>query len=122
MDSSLTVLHKIVTAANMRQKVLASNVANADTPGYKARDIRFGEFLNNEMKMLTTQSNHMASGEQGTGSGTVTVEPTLSWGDKNNVELNAEIAKMTENTLRHDAAIKLINSKIKMFRNAIRGR
>jgi flagellar basal-body rod protein FlgB len=47
------------------------------------------------------------------------IEENPSWGDRNNVELNVEMAKMTENSLYHNAAIKLLNAKIKMFKSAI---
>lgn len=122
MDTSFKVLHKILKATNMRQKVLASNIANADTPGYKAKDVKFGNLLNNEMKMMTTSSKHIKStGSKGIGS-SFTVETNPSWGDRNNVELNVETAKMTENALTHSAAIKILNTKIKMYKAAIRGR
>ncbi len=121
MDKGFTVLHKILMAANERQKVIASNIANADTPGYKARDVRFGDFLNKELKLATTNSGHMKN-KQGAGiSVEVVLEDNLSWGDRNNVELNVEVAKMTENTLIHSAAVKILNSKIKMYKMAIKG-
>ncbi len=122
MDKSFRILQKIVQSANTRQKVIASNIANADTPGYKARDVKFDDFLKNEMKLLTTSAKHITGKKDAGVSGELITEGSLSWGDGNNVELNAEVAKMTENSLRHDAAIKILNSKIRMFRNAIRGR
>ncbi len=122
MDRTFGVLHKILQATNMRQKVLASNVANAETPGYKARDIKFESFLKNEMKLKSTDPKHVSNSKSAKISGSIVHESNLSWGDRNNVELNSEVAKMTENSLKHDAAIKILNSKIKMFRNAIRGR
>ncbi len=44
------------------------------------------------------------------------------WGDRNNVELDAEIAKMTENALLYETGVKLLSTKIRMFKNALRGR
>jgi flagellar basal-body rod protein FlgB len=124
MDKEFKVLQRIIQAATMRQKILASNIANADTPGYKAKDVKFGNFLREEMKLLTTNSKHISSNSGDAINGTLIVQQTPSWGDRNNVELNTEVAKMTENALLHDAAIKILNIKIKMFRNAIsvRGR
>ena len=121
MDKSFTVLQKILQAANMRQKVIASNIANADTPGYKAKDIKFGDFLDKELKLLTTRPGHMKNKNNGGFNGRLVVEDNPSWGDANNVELNVEVAKMTENSLTHNAAIKILNSKIKMYRMAIKG-
>ncbi len=122
MDKGFGILQKIVQAANMRQKVIASNIANSDTPGFKARDVKFSGVLSNEVKMSTTDPKHIQGKNGGKGSGTVITENDLSWGDRNNVELDVEVAKMTENSLRHEAALKILNSKIRMYRNAIRTR
>jgi flagellar basal-body rod protein FlgB len=122
MDRSFRVLHKIVQAANARQKVISSNIANADTPGYKAKDIKFGNFLKNEVKLATTSAKHISSTNSTGVNGKIVSEHNPSWGDRNNVELNVEVAKMTENSLRHSAAVKILNSKIRMFKNAIKGR
>jgi len=122
MDKSFGILQKMVQASNMRQKVIASNIANSDTPGYKAKDVKFNNFLNNEVKLLTTDPKHIAGKNGGEVSGEVVTENDLSWSDRNNVELDVEVAKMTENSLRHEAALRILNSKIKMYKNAIKGR
>ncbi|RJQ22411.1 MAG: flagellar basal body rod protein FlgB [Nitrospiraceae bacterium] len=124
MDKGFRVLERIVQAANIRQKVIASNIANVDTPGYKAKDVKFDNLLGREMKLLTSDPKHIGGGDAGVMSAREEVEGNLSWEDKNNVELNAEVANMTENALLHDAAVTIMTTKIKMFKNAIstRGR
>ncbi len=119
MDKHFKMLHGLLTAANKRQIVISSNIANADTPGYKARDVKFNSFLGKEMKVLKTDPKHLGS-ENGSGSGNFTIEETPSWGDQNNVEINIEVAKMTENALLHESAIKILSTKIKMFKAAIK--
>jgi flagellar basal-body rod protein FlgB len=119
MDSSFKVLQNIIHATDARQKVLSSNIANSDTPGYKAKDVKFGNLLEKEVKLLTTDSKHIGKSNSSSINRKMVVETNPSWGDKNNVELNAEVAKMTENALLHDAAIKILNSKMKMFKAAI---
>ncbi len=120
MDKEMAVLHRIIQSANMRQKVLSSNIANADTPGYKSKDISFGNILEKNIKLLTTASGHVKGQNKNGVSSTITVNNNPSWGDGNNVLLNSEMAKMTENSIKHDAAVKLLNTKIKMFRSAIK--
>ncbi len=120
MDKNFTVLHKILQASSARQKVLASNVANAETPGYKSKDVKFSNFLGKEMELKATNSKHIKSKNSGS-SGEVVARENPSWGDGNNVELNAEVGKMQENALTHNAAIKIINSKIGMYKSAIKG-
>ena len=120
MDKELSVLHRIIQSANMRQKVIASNIANADTPGYKAKDVTFGNILENKIKLITTDAGHVKGQNKYGISAKITVNNDPAWGDRNNVLLNAEMAKMTENSLSHDAAVKLLNTRIRMFRSAIR--
>ena len=120
MDKEMSVLHRIIQSANMRQKVIASNIANADTPGYKAKDVEFGSILENKIKLLTTESGHFKSQNKNGINAKITVNNDPAWGDRNNVLLNSEMAKMTENSLTHDAAVRLLNAKIKMFKSAIR--
>ncbi len=122
MDKGFGMLQKMIQAANTRQKVIASNIANSDTPGYKAKDVKFSGILNNEVKLSTTDPKHIQNKNGGKASGVVITENDLSWGDRNNVELDVEVAKMTENSLRHEAALKILNSKIRMYKTAIRGR
>jgi len=119
MDKNFGILQKIIQSANTRHKVIASNIANSETPGYKAKDLKFTGVLSNEVKLLTTDPKHMQSKNGGKAGSEVITENDLSWGDRNNVELDVEVAKMTENSLRHDAAVRILNSKIKMYRNAI---
>jgi len=120
MDKGFSALHKILQVANARHKVLASNIANAETPGYKARDIKFGDSLGKQMSLLKTDSKHMNSTNGSGADGRIVVKNNPSWGDRNNVEINVEVAKMQENAISHAAAIKILNSKIKMYKDAIR--
>jgi flagellar basal-body rod protein FlgB len=121
MDKGFNILHRIINATNKRQRVIASNLANVDTPGYKAKDIKFGNLLDKEMKLMTTDPKHLGGGENSEVEGELIVQDDLSWGDRNNVELNVEVAKMTENSLIHNAALRILNSKIKMYKAAIKG-
>jgi len=120
MDKGFGVLHKILQAANARQKVLASNIANAETPGYKARDIKFGDAFSKQLKLVKTDSKHMNNANGSGDDGKIVIQKNPSWGDRNNVELNVEVAKMQENALTHSAAIKILNTKIKMYKDAIK--
>jgi len=122
MDKEMSVLQGIIRSANVRQKVIASNIANSDTPGYKARDVEFGNILQKRMKLTTTNQGHVKGNSGNKISTKITVNNDPSWGDRNNVQMNIEVAKMTENSLTHDAAVRLLNAKIKMFKTAIKSR
>ena len=87
-----------------RQKLVASNIANADTPGYRTQDIDFqSEFLN-------------ATG----GAARVTGVPELPVkNDGNNVSLDREARLLAENALRFQVASQLMKTQIKAVRSAI---
>jgi flagellar basal-body rod protein FlgB len=121
MDKGISVLHKLINAANERQKVISSNLANVDTPGYKAKDVKFGNILSKNIKLATTDPKHVGNNESAKIDSKMVVESDPSWGDRNNVELSVEVAKMTENALFHEAAVKILNSKIRMYKLAIKG-
>ncbi|MBF0608129.1 MAG: flagellar basal body rod protein FlgB [Candidatus Magnetobacterium sp. LHC-1] len=121
MDKGVDVSERLLGMTSVRHKVISSNLANSDTPGYKARDIKFSAFFDDEkLKMETTSNLHFKSG-QSVGKGNMTVEETTAkWGDKNNVELDVEVAKMTENALLNQAAGKLVSSKFRMYKSAMK--
>lgn len=52
MDKSIKILEKVMDICTYRQKILASNIANADTPNYKAKDINFQEELKKQQKAI----------------------------------------------------------------------
>lgn len=124
MDRGFDILERLLHATYARQKVIASNVANADTPDYKAKDLEFNVVLNNEMtEVKATHPKHIKlSGTTGEKTVERASEDGTLWGDRNNVELDIEMAKMTENALLYETGTKLLSTKIRMFRNALRGR
>ena len=124
MDESFAVLEDLMRLTHIRHKVLASNIANADTPGYKAKDINFKKYFDRAtLELSSTHDRHitLSSDKNSMGDRTV-IEYVPSWGDRNNVELDIEMAKMTENALLGEASIKLLSTKIRMFKDAVRRR
>lgn len=120
MDQEFRILERIAQSADMRQKVIASNIANADTPGYQAADLEFKNILGNEqVKLSTSDPKHIAGTKTNGVNGKLIVENSPSWGDGNNVELDVEVAKMTENSLIYSTAITIMSTKLQMFKNAI---
>ncbi len=118
MDSFRT-LEQLIRYTNTRHGVLASNIANVDTPNYKAKDIKFKQELDNELLLTTTSKKHMNTSGISSTTEVVTKEAEI-WEDKNNVEIDMEVAKMTENAMLFQAGISLLQSKIRMYKNALR--
>ncbi|OIP35411.1 MAG: flagellar basal-body rod protein FlgB [Deltaproteobacteria bacterium CG2_30_66_27] len=122
MSDIFNTLGRQIQAANVRHGVIASNIANVDTPGFKARDVKFDEALETAtIELRKTSPAHMGfDGGAGASGGNVAVESRPSWGDGNNVELDVEVAKMTENAVFFQTAVTLLSTNIRMFKTALR--
>ena len=120
-----------------RQKILASNIANADTPNYKARDIEFSKVLqqtmataagNSSAPMKTSHPAHLPLMPLASGA---LAQPLLQSPlyrvphqdsiDGNTVELDAERAQFADNALRYEAVLSEVNSKIKNLSAVLQG-
>ncbi len=109
MDSSIKLLEKIMDICAYRQKILASNIANADTPGYKAKDINFQE----ELKRAV---------ENDTGSyKVIEAKTTMPNRDGNTVNIEVEMTKFAETMLMYNTATQLLSARIRMIKDAIKG-
>ena len=97
-----------------RQELLSANIANADTPNYKAVDFDFAQALD------AAQSPAAASG--GNTSPTLQYRvPAQSSLDGNSVEMDAERAKFADNTVRYEAAMRYLSAQIKTMLAAVQG-
>ncbi len=120
---------------SQRQKVLAGNIANADTPMYKARDFDFSKALAEARGQATTGASMAASqgGHLGIGGDVVSTESTvpttqLLWRtseqptlDGNTVDLDRERAHFADNALRYEATLRFINHDVRTMLSAITG-
>lgn len=109
-----------------RAEVLASNIANADTPGYKAKDMEFNDVLkgissNQSAKMVATNPRHLTTGLSNMDAELFERAPLQTSLDGNTVDTQVESAKFAENNLRYLASLRIIDMKIKSFTTAIRG-
>jgi flagellar basal-body rod protein FlgB len=121
VDKGFVNLEKLMDATTFRHRVLSSNIANSDTPNYRAKDVDFSSYFDDErLSMAATKSMHYKDGVPVTLSGLAAEENSLLWGDSNNVEIDVEVGKMTENALKFQAAVKLMSKKILMYKGAIK--
>ena len=110
-----------------RNELLAANVANADTPGYKARDISFGDALgraHSTVKMIQTADGHLNARSTASGNSDYAIRyriPTQPSVDGNTVEGDVEKAQFAENVVRYRASLTFVNSRIKTLRQALSG-
>src|SRR5262249_10894781 len=113
--SRTEVLVKLLDVASLRHKVIAQNVANVNTPGYREQDVAFEEAF---AKVYLEGDKHTA----------LQVEPQIINGaggaervDGNNVEINQEMTRLSKNTLLYRTLAQLITSKLASMRSAITG-
>ena len=133
IDSLLKFHADALNLRAQRQQLLASNIANADTPGYKARDIDFRQALQAMLAGSTsataatparTRDAHLPGAQV---AGTSLPEKALYRGevqpslDGNTVDMDVERAQFAQNAIHYEANLMMINSQLKALLSAIQG-
>ena len=106
LDPTSSTLDRYLTFVSQRQRIVAANIANADTPGYKTRDIDFEHALNGAVSSSSDPQE---------------VSGLRNKDDGNNVDLDREARLLAENALRFSVASNLLHGNIKQLRMAIDG-
>ena len=124
-NSTLEMGKAALDAASLRQRAIASNLANAETPGYRAREVVFEELLSAEQQKLPvaqTQPGHLAA-PRGPSIPQPLVRPradTMEGGSVNNVSAEQEMTELTQNTIHFQALSQLLLNQYHGVRDAIR--
>lgn len=116
----------------LRGEALASNIANADTPHYKARDFDFAAALRNALgaagsavqpvELARTSTRHLAGAQGPTGAPRLQYrEPVQPSIDGNTVELDTELAQFSDNAVRIQADLTFLSHRIRSLQTAITG-
>ena len=133
LDDYLRFNQTALSLRSQRQQVLASNIANADTPGYKARDIDFASALQGVMARTTPPAgvlNATAAAHIGVAGnpdmlpdGTALQYRGVVQGavDGNTVDMDVERNQFADNAVRYEASITLLNQQIRAMMAAIQG-
>lgn len=114
-----------------RSRVLASNIANADTPNYKARDFDFrsalatavgAQSVRAAVEPARTSAGHLAAAGGASGAPPLLYRTPLQTSlDGNTVDLDRERANFAENTVRYEASLRFLNGQIRTLLAAING-
>jgi flagellar basal-body rod protein FlgB len=111
-----------------RSSILASNIANADTPNYKARDLDFGAMFKkvdrqsgDSLNLIGTHSSHIQPGSTSLNQGLQYRNPLHASLDGNTVDSHVEQAKFSENALRYQTSFTFLNGRIQGIMTALRG-
>ncbi|RAR64622.1 MULTISPECIES: flagellar basal body rod protein FlgB [Halomonadaceae] len=131
LGSALNFQQEVLNLRQQRHEVLTSNIANADTPNYKARDFDFSQELSRAMEgggasqsglaLSTTSAGHI-EGHGSSGSKVhdlmyrVPAQPSL---DGNTVDMDRERAEFADNAVRYQASLSMLNSSIRGLKSSM---
>lgn len=133
LTSTLNLQGNALMLRSERQRVLASNIANADTPGYKARDFNFSQALAQAglgqaqvsarmVAQSTSDPRHIplrpADTDPARPGYAVQTEPAL---DNNSVDMDRERAAFMDNAVRYEATLRFLNYQTRTLQSAITG-
>lgn len=130
LDEMLRFHQTALSLRSARQELLASNIANADTPDYKARDVDFASALQNAMSgtatklpVVTSSPMHLDGNTGSTllGSPVMYRRPVQPSADGNTVDMDVERAQFADNALRYEASVKFVSDELKDMLAAIQG-
>ncbi len=115
---------------SQRQRLIASNIANADTPGYVARDMNFQQALRDATgaaatplrSLAATQRGHLgASARSAAEAHLVYATPSQTNLDRNTVDMDRERASFADNSVKYEATLRFINGNVRTMLEAIKG-
>ena len=122
--TSIPVLGEVLNFAQARHTVLAGNVANVNTPGYRLRDLNEGEFQQRLKEAISrsepSTSSSLADAEPGDPMREVRASlENLLYHDDTNIDLEKQVAEMTKNHLLHNFALTVMTDQFTLLQTAI---
>lgn len=128
-DKSMVLLQKVLDLRLQNQQVIASNIANADTPGYSPVHLEFEEELQKaaaipEKSPVKTHNTHFPinGGNLESVQAKLVRTPSKSGiGDGNSVKVNQEMVSLAENQLLYEAAVQILNKKLGLLKYVSQG-
>lgn len=127
------LLARGLDASQLRQDTIANNIANVDTPGFRASHVEFEACMKDAMReegdgfrARTTRDKHIDFGAAGAGDAGPTVVPDSEAGtmrmDGNNVDIDAQMTDLAKNTIWYNTLVTELNGEFQRLRLAIDGR
>ncbi|MGE5371365.1 MAG: flagellar basal body rod protein FlgB [Solirubrobacterales bacterium] len=131
-DNQFKALEKALDGSALRQKIITNNIANVDTPNYKSMEVTFEDELKQALakgtgtpyKLTVTNPRHLQLGGGNLSPDDVQAEiheikDYELRNDKNNVDIDREMAKLSKNELYYDAVTRNLNDELRLLRMAI---
>ncbi|MGI6152262.1 MAG: flagellar basal body rod protein FlgB [Christensenellaceae bacterium] len=127
--SGVDLLARGVNASWKRNKIIQNNIANVDTPDFKASEIQFERFFEDAIRngaddfgLKRTRRTHMVIGSEfDSVDGMVTTSQTTERMDGNNVDIDKETTDFAKNVIYYNTLTQKVNGQFSQLRMAIRG-
>jgi len=127
LDREIGFMEQGLKLRSQRQQVLATNIANADTPNYKAQDLNFNQALqaalggsSTKSGLVTTNPRHVTDAAAGNAQ-VQARKQSQSSADGNTVDMDVEQSQFAENALQYETLVTLINSNFKNINSVMQG-
>ncbi len=128
IEKTIRLVSTALKIRSYKHDLIASNIANVDTPGYRRKDIPFKKvmeaYLSNQgphLSLKTTSPRHIKSGRGGRLEEIVKAYEEKTLGTPNNVSLEEEMVSLTENQVLYESTLQALAKELQMLNEAISG-
>jgi flagellar basal-body rod protein FlgB len=115
---SFPFVENLLDVTARRQQAFAANIANLDTPGYKAMDVEFKEELSSSLRMASTSPAHLTPPGAESSTRFIEAEGKLK-ANGNTVDIDTQMTEMTKNGLQYVTLVQYLNQKLKTLRSSL---
>ena len=119
IGNQINLIHEMMARSQERQQVISSNIANVNTPQYRARDIQFNRVLNDIIEGTETSTHSKSTIAAGS---VYEVAGLKVREDGNNVDIDHELGQLDKNVLMFKTYSEILGAKLSLLRTAITGR
>ncbi|MGG1114627.1 flagellar basal body rod protein FlgB [Halalkalibacterium halodurans] len=125
-SSTLSALEKGLYGASLQQRAISQNIANVDTPNYKAKKVNFQKVFdealsNTRLQAKQTHEKHIAFNRSQGSSPVETIRQTAYNHNGNNVDVDLEMTELAKNQIYYNALIERVNGNFNSLQTVIRG-
>ena len=124
-SNTIAVLEQALNYSSLKQKVIANNIANVDTPNYKAKDVSFKKLLesslSNQLAAYRTDQRHFPFRNEYAISSAIVNRPSSYNENGNSVDMDKEMSDLASNQIYYNAMADLISGKFSSLNTVIKG-
>ncbi|HLS07202.1 MAG TPA: flagellar basal body rod protein FlgB [Bacillota bacterium] len=120
-DQTIFQLERSLNYSAAKNKVIANNIANVDTPNYKAKDVAFKTVLEGKMRAKTTHPKHLPFAADHRDYQLLHKTNTIYNHNNNNVDIDKEMSQLAKNQIHYQSLIDRLNGKFSDIQTVVRG-